>query len=138
MSHLPPASRYLLHHHPPILKPPHTLGVLWEVYCTAHSFLSYSTYFHSHHPPLDSPDPLSTLTLLLPPYLFFLQNVCGSTPGANYRRGSVSRRTRASFHSQDTTQKVYRDSSKTIHEPTLKTENISIRIKLSGRLCCWQ
>ena len=47
-----------------------------EVYCTLHSFLSYSTYIHSHHPPLDSPGLPSTLPLLPPPYLFFSYKTC--------------------------------------------------------------
>ena len=79
--------------------------------------------------PTTHPLTLPTLPPLCHSYshliFFLLQNVCGSTQGANYREGSVSRHTRASFHSQhtscDTTQKVFMDSSKTIHKPTLKT-----------------
>ena len=82
-SYVPPAVRR------PLLVTPSSTHFKAALYIIGCSFLSYSTYFHSHHPPLDSPDPPSTLPLLQPPYLFFSYKTC-----AGVRRVPITGRAR--------------------------------------------
>ena len=117
-SYVPPAPR-----RPLLVTPSSThfkavsyiLGVFFTALCILFFLIQLISTPTTHPLTLHSDTLTATLSFIS------LQNVCGSTQGANYREGSVSRHTRASFHSQDTTQKVFTDSSKTIHKPTLKT-----------------
>ena len=103
-SYVPPAARR------PLLVTPsstHFKAASYIIGCFLGSLLHFFFTLFPLPPPtpwLSQPS-LHSATLTATLSFIFLQNVCGSTPGANYRRGSVSRHTRASFHSQHTTQK---------------------------------